>query len=73
MSGEKISVALSLRRHYPDQVQRVDGDESHPLSRVFPSSPLGWRALDDYLSAGRHENLLLFCFFEEVTGPLGPS
>ena len=34
-----LDVVHSLRRHYPDQVQRVDGDVSRPLSRDFPSSP----------------------------------
>src|SRR5712664_3944818 len=36
----KAGFLSSLRRHYPDQVQRVDGERSHPLSRVYPSSPL---------------------------------
>ncbi len=29
----------SLRRYYPDQVARVDGEASHPLSRI-PPAPL---------------------------------
>jgi len=30
----------SLRRHYPDQVQRVDGDEAILSAGSYPSSPL---------------------------------
>src|SRR6266849_3814193 len=57
----------SLRRHYPDQVQRVDGKRSHPLSRVYPSSPLieGIR--------NRVFKRWLFGFFKEITRPMWPA
>src|SRR5881397_2006943 len=37
--SEKTSFGSSLRRHYPDQVQRVDGDEAILSAGSYPSSP----------------------------------
>jgi hypothetical protein len=37
---EKKIFVSSLRRHYPDQVQRVDGDEAILSAGSYPSSPL---------------------------------
>src|SRR2546425_11343985 len=57
----------SLRRHYPDQVQRVDGKRSHPLSQVYPSSPL---------TEGTRNRVFkrwLFGFLEEIARPMGPA
>src|SRR2546425_2338617 len=57
----------SLRRNYPDQVQRVDGKRSHPLSRVYPSSPLTER------TKIRVYKRWLLGFFEEIARPVGPA
>jgi hypothetical protein len=40
VSDEILLTFTSLRQYYLDQVQRVDGAFSHPLSRVEPGSPL---------------------------------
>ena len=64
---QKVGSVSSLRRHYPDQVQRVDGKRSHPLSRVYPSSPL----IED---EKRHVfKRWLFGFFEEIAWPVRPG
>jgi len=34
-----LDVVHSLRRHYPDQVRRVDGNCSRPLSQAFLAPP----------------------------------
>src|SRR5690242_15394748 len=64
---QEAGFVSSLRRHYPDQVQRVDGKRSHPLSRVDPSSPL----------TEREENRVfkrwLSSFFEEIAWPMRPA
>src|SRR2546425_12955924 len=39
MGSEKKVFVSSLRRHYPDQVQRVDGDEAILSAGSYPSSP----------------------------------
>src|SRR5207245_8396223 len=57
----------SLRRHYPDQVQRVDGKRSHPLSRVYPSSPLRERMKN------RVYKRWLLGFFKEIAWPVRPG
>src|SRR6266849_10192163 len=64
---QKVGSVSSLRRHYPDQVQRVDGKRSHPLSRVYPSSPLTER------TKSRVYKRWLFGFFEEIAWPVRPA
>ena len=39
IGSEKKIFVSSLRRHYPDQVQRVDGDEAILSAGSYPSSP----------------------------------
>ena len=39
IGSEKKTFVSSLRRHYPDQVQRVDGDEAILSAGSYPSSP----------------------------------
>ena len=65
--AEESGFVSSLRRHYPDQVQRVDGKRSHPLSRVCPSSPLIEEA------SIRVFKRWLFGFFEEIARPMRPA
>src|SRR2546425_2390555 len=64
---EESGFVSSLRRHYPDQVQRVDGKRSHPLSRVYPSSPL----IEE--TKIRVFKRWLFGFFEEIAWPVRPA
>ena len=60
-------VSSSLRRHYPDQVQRVDGKRSHPLSRVYPSSP----SIEE--GKNRVFKRWLLGFLEEIAWPVRPA
>jgi hypothetical protein len=40
MLVEKKTFVSSLRRHYPDQVQRVDGDEAILSAGSYPQLPV---------------------------------
>ena len=67
---------LSLRRYYPDQVQRVDGGSKAILSAgSFPSSPVqDTERFWTLFKMCRIESQLLSCsFLEEISRPLRPT
>src|SRR6267143_1064800 len=72
---EKKIFVSSLRRYYPDQVQRVDGDEAIISAGSYPSSPLRNADLNPLFKnwPSNAEARLLRGFFEEVARPIGPA
>ncbi len=72
---EKKIFVSSLRRHYPDQVQRVDGDEAILSAGSYPSSPLSNAGLNPLFKnwPSNVEAGFLSGFLEEVAWPVRPA
>ncbi len=65
----RIGFSSSLRRHYPVQVQRVDGDEAILSAGSTPAPRCHTMRGSDYLSVTIAKSL---CLFEEVSWPVRP-
>src|SRR5712664_841420 len=73
--GKKNGFDSSLRRHYPDQVLRVDGSGAILSAGSNPSSPLRDAGLNPLFKnwPSNEEARPLRSLLEEVTRPIGPA